>query len=129
MKIEAALRDCRSLVEDAVDKVETSISSMEAGGGDKNMLSAASKISDIRTWLSGALTDQDTCLDSLEEMMMMDVDNSGNTNSNNNNNNNIPEETKTAMKNAREYTSNSLAIISNIPVILRDLQLPPLLHR
>ncbi|KAI3786232.1 hypothetical protein L1987_45367 [Smallanthus sonchifolius] len=59
------------------------------------------KIDDLRTWLSAALTNQDTCLDTLEEMDSMFL-----------------AQMKSQMQNSTEYTINSLAIVSKVFGIL-----------
>ncbi|OVA13883.1 Pectinesterase inhibitor domain [Macleaya cordata] len=58
---------------------------MKVGPGE-NLLSTA-KINDIKTWLSSAITDQETCLEGLIEM-----------------NSTLVDEVKTAMKNSTEFT-------------------------
>lgn len=101
---EAALRDCESLLEDASAQVNNTISAMEVGPGKKMM--TESKIEDMRTWLSSAITDQETCLDGLEEL-----------------NSSVVEEVKNAMQPSTEFTSNSLAILANIKVLLQNFNL------
>ncbi|KAK4396793.1 Pectinesterase 3 [Sesamum angolense] len=56
-----ALDNCENLVQDAVNHVSMSMSSMQQ---DKF---SASVVSDIKTWLSTAITDQQTCLDGITE--------------------------------------------------------------
>lgn len=77
---------------------------MEVGPGKKMM--TESKIEDMRTWLSSAITDQETCLDGLEEM-----------------NSSVVEEVKNTMQPSKEFTSNSLAILANIKVLLQNFNL------
>ncbi|KAL5191794.1 Pectinesterase 3 [Glycine soja] len=60
-------------------------------------------ISDVQTWASMAMTDQETCLDGLEEVGDVAT----------------MEEMKKIMKRANEYTSNSLAIVANIHNLLQ----------
>lgn len=71
------------------------------------------KINDIQTWVSAALTDQETCVDGLEEVgsSVRDVD-----------------EVKRMMKRSSEYISNSLAIVANLRTLLRQFHVPPPLH-
>ncbi|TYH67468.1 hypothetical protein ES332_D06G189600v1 [Gossypium tomentosum] len=71
-----------------------------------------SKISDLKTWLSTAITDQETCLDSLEEL-----------NATKHFNATVVEEMKAAMQNSTEYASNSLAIVARILGLLTDLNI------
>ncbi|XP_024969878.1 pectinesterase 3-like [Cynara cardunculus var. scolymus] len=103
-----ALEVCRTVLSDAVDNLHDSMSSMDVKSGE-NVLSAH-KIDDLRTWLSAALTNQETCLDTLQEM--------GST---------FLVQIKSKMQNSNEYTSNSLAIVSKILGILENLNIP--IHR
>lgn len=103
-----ALKVCTDVLNDALDYLRDSISSMDVKSGDK--LLSVTKIDDLKTWLSAALTNQDTCLDALEEM-----------------NSTFLVDVKSKMKNSTEYASNSLAIVSKISGILGKLNLP--IHR
>ncbi|KAL4589320.1 hypothetical protein LXL04_002226 [Taraxacum kok-saghyz] len=103
-----ALRVCETVLDDAVDYLRDSISSMEVKSGQK--LLSVTKIDDLKTWLSTALTHQDTCLDALEEM-----------------NSTVLADVKSKMQNSTEYASNSLAIVSKISGILGKFNLP--IHR
>ncbi|KAJ9568530.1 hypothetical protein OSB04_004496 [Centaurea solstitialis] len=103
-----ALEVCRTVLNDAVDDLRDSISAMDVKSGEKVL--SEKKIDDLRTWLSAALTNQETCLDTLEEM-----------------NSKLLEEVKSQMQNSKEYTSNSLAIVSKILKILENLDIP--IHR
>ncbi|XP_057980828.1 pectinesterase 3 [Malania oleifera] len=107
-RIRAALAVCQTVLEDAVDFVNDSISSMAAGKSGEIL--SAGKIEDVRTWLSTAVTDQETCLDALREM-----------------NSSLVDSVAAAMRNSSEYTSNSLAIVAKILGILKDFDLP--IHR
>ncbi|KAI3524906.1 hypothetical protein L1887_03575 [Cichorium endivia] len=103
-----ALKVCETVLDDAVDYLRDSISSMDVKSGDK--LLSTTKIDDLKTWLSTALTNQDTCLDALEEM-----------------NSTFLADVQSKMQNSTEYASNSLAIVSKISGILGKLNLP--IHR
>ena len=94
--------------DDAADNLNDSISLVDVQPGI-NMLSLE-KIDDLRTWLSASLTNQETCLDTLEEME------SG-----------FLEQMKSQMQNSTEHTSNSLAIITEMSWILKTIDIP--LHR
>ncbi|KAF5477015.1 hypothetical protein F2P56_003694 [Juglans regia] len=96
---EAALRDCRSQIEEAMGQLNDSLVAMDVGPGEKVLTEA--KIGDLKTWISAAMTDQETCLDGLEEMESTAL-----------------QAVKTKMQKAREYTSNSLAILANIHTLL-----------
>ncbi|KAL7601958.1 hypothetical protein Lser_V15G25379 [Lactuca serriola] len=103
-----ALKVCKVVLDDALDYLSDSISSMDVKSGDK--LLSLNKIDDLKTWLSTALTNQDTCLDALEEM-----------------NSTFLVDVKSKMQNSTEYASNSLAIVSKISGILGKFKIP--IHR
>ncbi|KAK2664014.1 hypothetical protein Ddye_002588 [Dipteronia dyeriana] len=102
---EVALRDCTSQFEDAVSRLNDSMSEMEVVGPGEKMLTER-KVNDIQTWISAAMTDQETCLDGLEEMGSTAVD-----------------EVKANLKKSKEFLSNSLAIIAKIHMLLRKFDL------
>lgn len=94
-----ALRDCVSLFDDAVSQLSNSVTSMVEGPGEKVLTEV--KIRDVNTWISAAMTDQDTCLDGLEEM--------GST---------VLDEVRMKVQRSKEYMSNSLAILANMHALL-----------
>ncbi|PIA50495.1 hypothetical protein AQUCO_01300909v1 [Aquilegia coerulea] len=104
-RVKSGLIDCESLFTDAVDSLNSSISLMKVGPGEK-MLSVQ-KINDIKTWVSAAMTNLETCLDGLDEM-----------------NSSLHDEMVIKMKNSKEYTSNSLAIVAKIETLLDELHIP-----
>ncbi|KAI3920685.1 hypothetical protein MKW92_021046 [Papaver armeniacum] len=110
-RVENALLDCKSLFDDAIDELNSSISSITNGGHDQDLLSTG-KIENIKTWLSSAITDQETCLDGLTEM---------------NTSTPIHDRVESAMKNSTEFTSNSLAIVAKILPMLEKFKIP--IHR
>lgn len=61
----------------------------------------------MRTWLSTSLTDQETCLDALEEM-----------------NATILPDVKNSMQNSTIFASNSLAIVAKVMGILANYKIP-----
>uniref|UniRef100_A0A7N0U1R8 pectinesterase n=1 Tax=Kalanchoe fedtschenkoi TaxID=63787 RepID=A0A7N0U1R8_KALFE len=91
-----AVRECADLYGDAVSRIGDALEAM--GGG-----LTEGKISDVQTWLSAALTDQETCLDGLEEMKESAS----------------LEELKVNADKLKEYVSNSLAIVANIHPLLQ----------
>lgn len=107
-QVKAALDVCNTVFEDAIEMLNDSINSMEVNEGEKIL--SMSKIDDLKTWLSTTITDQETCLDALEEV-----------------NSPLLTEVKDSMKNSTEYASNSLAIVSKILGILSDFNIP--IHR
>ncbi|XP_023758432.2 pectinesterase 3 [Lactuca sativa] len=103
-----ALKVCGTVLNDAIDNLHDSISSMDVKSSEKVL--SLKKIDDLRTWLSASLTNQQTCLDSLEEM-----------------DSTFLVQVKSQMQNSTEYTSNSLAIVTKIIRILASLDIP--IHR
>ncbi|XP_010519346.1 PREDICTED: 21 kDa protein-like [Tarenaya hassleriana] len=57
-----ALSDCRELFQDALDELHRSLGVLRT----LNSTASQTQISDMTTWVSTALTDQDTCLDGFE---------------------------------------------------------------
>ncbi|KAK8550371.1 hypothetical protein V6N12_039084 [Hibiscus sabdariffa] len=110
-RLHAALDSCGDLLDDAAEYINESLSTMQTGQGETTVLSTG-KINDIRTWLSSAITYQETCLDGLTEAS---------------NNTAILQEVELAMRNSTEFSSNSLAIASHIMTILSQFQVP--IHR
>ncbi|KAJ7963362.1 Pectinesterase [Quillaja saponaria] len=110
--LKSALTVCETLFDDAVDRLNDSISSMEVGNSEK--LLSKSKINDIETWLSTTITDQDTCLDALEELNSTIA-------------HELVKNVKTAMVNSTEFASNSLAIVTKILRLLTGFNIP--IHR
>ncbi|KAF2285110.1 hypothetical protein GH714_037919 [Hevea brasiliensis] len=109
--VQSALHACEILFADAIDYIEESISSIQVGQEDKGML-VTSKIDDVRTWLSTAITDLETCIDGFKDTGKRLI---------------LTDEVRYAMTNSTRFTSNSLAIASNLLTILDNLYLP--IHR
>ncbi|KAI6700321.1 hypothetical protein NL676_014645 [Syzygium grande] len=105
---QAAFGVCQTVLQDAVDHLNDSVSLAEVNQGLQ--LLSPYKISDMRTWLSTAITDQETCLDALEEANSTHLGNM-----------------KLAMQNSTELTSNSLAIATKIMRLLASFNAP--IHR
>lgn len=115
-RLGAALDVCETLFEDALDHLNDSISSMKVDEGEK--LLSPLKVDGIRTWLSTSVTDQEACLDALEELKQ---------NSSKYENSEEIKQLKSIMKNSTEFSSNSLAIASKIMGLLADFNIP--IHR
>ncbi|CAI9753696.1 unnamed protein product [Fraxinus pennsylvanica] len=107
-RVKDALKVCKIVLDEAVDYLNDSISTMNVNNGE--MLISIPKIDDLKTWLSTTITDQETCLDALNEV-----------------NASIVGDVKLLMKNSTEYASNSLAIVSKLLGILGDFGIP--IHR
>ncbi|CAL5444814.1 unnamed protein product [Camellia sinensis] len=100
----SALKDCVSLFDDALSQLNKSVELMDVGPGEKVLTEA--KIGDMKTWVSAAMTNQDTCLDGLDE--------TGST---------VGDEVRGKVQNSKEYMSNSLAILANIQAVLDKFHL------
>ncbi|MED6163694.1 Pectinesterase 3 [Stylosanthes scabra] len=106
-RLQKAIDVCSSVLADAIANFNDSISSLDAAG----KLPSATKISDIRTWVSAAITNQDTCLDALQEVNSTAAKAA-------------LENMQTAMKNSTEFSSNSLAIVTKILGVLSRFNSP-----
>jgi pectinesterase inhibitor-like protein len=112
--LQDALKVCATVFDDAVDRLNDSISSMAVGEGGK-ILSTA-KMDDLKTWISTTITDQETCLDALQELNVTEHFNQA-----------LVDHVKAAMENSTEFVSNSLAIVAKILGLLSDFNIP--IHR
>ncbi|KAK1278878.1 hypothetical protein QJS04_geneDACA017154 [Acorus gramineus] len=59
----SALRDCRSVISDAVDQLRKSESELRKVGSETEEDDVAWEMSNVKTWMSAALTNEDTCVD------------------------------------------------------------------
>lgn len=107
-RLKEALGVCKSVLDDAMDRLNDSVSSMEVRKEERQLTS--SKIDDMQTWLSTTITDQETCLDALDEL-----------------NSTITPQLRMKMQNSTEFASNSLAIVAKIIRVLAKLNVP--IHR
>jgi len=94
-----ALADCKEVLDDALSRLNDSLSAAAALN--------YKAVGDVQTWVSAAVTDQQTCLDGLEEV----GDVAG------------LEKMKKVMKSSHEYVSNSLAIVANIRNLVRHFNM------
>ncbi|KAK8687617.1 hypothetical protein V6N13_086421 [Hibiscus sabdariffa] len=92
LRPQPALKDCLTLFDDALSRLNDSVPATKAQLG-----LTVEKMSDIQTWISAAMTDQDTCNDGLEEMGWRAGD-----------------EIKSQAQSFKESVSNSLAIVANM---------------
>ncbi|XP_010462290.1 PREDICTED: pectinesterase 1 [Camelina sativa] len=115
-RIKSALRVCGDLIEDALDRLNDTVSAID--DEEKKKTLSSSKIEDLKTWLSATVTDHDTCFDSLDELRQNKTEYANST---------ITHNLKSAMAKSTEFTSNSLAIVSKILAALSDLGIP--IHR
>ncbi|KAE8656213.1 putative pectinesterase/pectinesterase inhibitor 26 [Hibiscus syriacus] len=114
LQVKHALDICGSLFDDALDRLNDSATSLEVGEGESVL--SDSKINDLKTWLSTTITDQETCLDTLEELNTTEHFNAT-----------LVQELRAAMQNSTEFASNSLAIVAKILGLLTDFNIP--IHR
>ena len=63
-RVRAAYEDCLELLEESVEQLSKSLTSV-AGGGDGQ---PAGSTQDVLTWLSAAMTNQDTCTEGFDEV-------------------------------------------------------------
>ncbi|KAJ8447539.1 hypothetical protein Cgig2_031152 [Carnegiea gigantea] len=96
-----ALKDCTELFDDAIDRLRDSVSSVSL---------SSRRIGDLKTWLSTALTDQETCLDGLSEINGTAA---------------TVAELQRKMKNSTELVSNSLAIVTKVVGLLAKVKIIP----
>ncbi|XP_060202955.1 putative pectinesterase/pectinesterase inhibitor 26 [Lycium barbarum] len=96
----SALKDCISLFDDALSQLNESAELLNVGPGESAL--TVMKVNNMQTWISAAMTDQDTCLEGLDEMGSP-----------------LVGEVKARVQNAKEYMSNTLAILSNMPNLLQ----------
>ncbi|CAH9130234.1 unnamed protein product [Cuscuta epithymum] len=109
-----AFQVCREVFNDAIDRLQDSISSVGGGDDGDEKLTSSTTISDLKTWLSSSITDQETCMDALDEIK---ADSS------------TVSKVKAAMKESTEFSSNSLAIVTHILSIFGDLKIPGINRR
>ncbi|KAL3723557.1 hypothetical protein ACJRO7_035692 [Eucalyptus globulus] len=102
---QAAFGVCQTVLQDAIDHLNDTASLMEVNQGQK--LPSPSTVTDMRTWLSTAITHQETCLDALEEA-----------------NSTLLGDMRLAMRNSTEFTSNSLAIVTKIVSLIAAYDVP-----
>ncbi|XP_077227287.1 putative pectinesterase/pectinesterase inhibitor 61 [Tasmannia lanceolata] len=90
----AAYQDCLELLEDSIDQLSQSLHSITPTGPPAGALVGSPD--DVLTWLSAALTNQDTCTEGLDEVR----------------NGFVKEEMGKHLKDLPELVSNSLAIFA-----------------
>ncbi|VFQ69018.1 unnamed protein product [Cuscuta campestris] len=99
----AAMDDCKVLLADAMEELNSSMS----GVGNSGLESLASRTPDLNNYLSAVITFQDNCIDGFPD-----------------------GEEKTAIRNslktAEEIASNALAIVSQLSSALSTFQIPDL---
>lgn len=100
-RLELALQDCLSLFDNSLSQLNDSAAQMKVSPGEQVLTEM--KISNLQTWISAAMTDEETCLDGLEEI-------GGDSK--------VADEVKMKVHKSQEYMSNSLAILHNLKSLL-----------
>lgn len=101
----SALHDCSSNFADAVDEITGSVKQMRrlgssvvvAGAGAPSEESIRFQISNVQTWMSAALTDQDTCTDGFEDVAECP----------------LKKDVCDRTANVKKFTSNALALVNS----------------
>jgi len=101
-----ALEDCIQLFELMLDDLSNSLSKVTADALKWR------QVADIQTWVSAALTNQATCIQSLQEA-----------------NGNVQNTLSPSVHNVSRGLSNSLALVNNISVIGKASKKPPVHNR
>ncbi|XP_031474524.1 pectinesterase-like [Nymphaea colorata] len=100
-----ALANCHFLMEDSIYGINSTILALHKANVEKKL--NESQVDDLKTWLSAALTNFDTCLDGLE-----------------NTTGSFNESMHTTLTNSTQFTSNSLAVVAKILELLSKSSLP-----
>ncbi|KAL8515084.1 hypothetical protein ACS0TY_013971 [Phlomoides rotata] len=87
----AAVDDCLILLNDAIEELNVSVSSIQG----TDLVKMSSKVADLNTWLSAVLSYQETCIDGFPEGKEK-------------------AEMEAALKRGKELGSNALAILSQL---------------
>ncbi|XP_015070061.1 21 kDa protein-like [Solanum pennellii] len=91
-----ALTDCVENMEDSVDELQKSLLEMKNLNGPD----FEEKMGNVMTWVSAALTDEDTCMDGFQENSAM--------------NSKVKATIRNYIVNVAQLTSNALALIKNL---------------
>ncbi|RZC01383.1 pectinesterase 3-like [Glycine soja] len=114
-RLQKAIDVCGNVFGDALERLNDSISALGSGAAEAGKIISPASVGDVETWISAALTDQDTCLDALAEL-------------NSTASRGALREIETAMRNSTEFASNSLAIVTKILGLLSKFD-SPIHHR
>ncbi|KAE8728592.1 condensin-2 complex subunit H2-like [Hibiscus syriacus] len=100
-----AFKVCQEVLDYAIDDLENSFQTL----GEYKMSKIDDYLMNLKVWLSGAVTSQQTCIDSYVEK-----------------NGTAADKMLSLMKKSQELTSNALHMVSGISSILKDLNIPDL---
>ncbi|KAJ6726227.1 PLANT INVERTASE/PECTIN METHYLESTERASE INHIBITOR SUPERFAMILY PROTEIN [Salix purpurea] len=96
-RAEAALQDCFSNMGDAVDEMRGSLKQLwQVGAAGLSTDSFQFQMSNVQTWMSAALTDEETCTDGFEDV----ADGA------------VKTEVCSRAADAKKFTSNALALVN-----------------
>ncbi|TXG71688.1 hypothetical protein EZV62_000267 [Acer yangbiense] len=93
-----ALEDCEELMDSAIDDLQKSYNKL----GKFDMSKLGDYVDELKIWLSGAVTFEESCLDEFENIT----------------NNDAGEKMKKILQASRELTSNGLAMVSEMSSVL-----------
>ncbi|KAL2468624.1 putative pectinesterase/pectinesterase inhibitor 28 [Forsythia ovata] len=99
-RAKSALDDCHELANRAVNDLRRTYDKFK----DFDVTRFNGMLSDLKIWLSGAITYQETCLDGFEDVT-----------------GDVEEKMREALKKAMELTSNGLAMVTEISTVLESL--------
>ncbi|RRT66544.1 hypothetical protein B296_00015981 [Ensete ventricosum] len=97
----AALRDCTDTLGDAADQVERTTSELGLLQDPLERSEVAWRVSNAQTWMSAALTNEDTCSDGFQ-----DVGGGGASA--------IEADVRRRVEKVKQYTSNALALVNSL---------------
>ncbi|KAL9241918.1 hypothetical protein vseg_015974 [Gypsophila vaccaria] len=97
-RVTSAVHDCTALLRDTLDQMRVSLKQMSRIGSLGSGVEAVRfQLSNVQTWMSAALTDEDTCSDGFD-----DVDDSP-----------VKSEVCDKVGSVKEFTSNALALVNS----------------
>ena len=102
-RTKAALENCHELMDYAIDDLQNSFNKL----GAFDISKIDDYVDDLKIWLSGSMTFQETCIDGFE-----------------NTTGDAGEKMKKLLKTAGELTSNALAMVDEISSVLSNLEIP-----
>ncbi|KAL3516010.1 hypothetical protein ACH5RR_022912 [Cinchona calisaya] len=103
-----ALDNCKELAQHAIEDLERSFSKFETF----DFSNLDDLLGDMKIWLSGAITYQETCLDGFEDAQ-----------------GDAGEKMRNALKTSMELTSNGLAMINDVSSVLTTIDIPSFTNR
>ncbi|RWV80243.1 hypothetical protein GW17_00058517 [Ensete ventricosum] len=97
----AALRDCTDTLGDAADQVERTTSELGLLQDPLERSEVAWRVSNAQTWMSAALTNEDTCSDGFQDVGGGDASA-------------IEADVRRRVEKVKQYTSNALALVNSL---------------